>query len=92
MRITMIGAGYVGLVMGACFVDFGHRVSCVEAGREQDRGTDVTYCVDAYAAAKQANALVIVTEWEQYRTLDLDRLKRVLAQPSLIDLRRIYPA
>ena len=30
MRITMIGAGYVGLVSGACFADFGHEVVCVD--------------------------------------------------------------
>ncbi|MDR2857744.1 MAG: NAD-binding protein, partial [Novosphingobium sp.] len=30
MRITMIGAGYVGLVSGACFSDFGHDVTCVD--------------------------------------------------------------
>lgn len=30
MRVTMIGAGYVGLVSGACFADFGHQVICVD--------------------------------------------------------------
>jgi UDPglucose 6-dehydrogenase len=30
MRVTMIGAGYVGLVSGACFADFGHTVVCVD--------------------------------------------------------------
>ena len=40
--------------------------------------------------ADGADALVIVTEWEQFRALDLDRLKREMAQPVLVDLRNIY--
>ena len=40
---------------------------------------NVTYCDDAYDCAKGADALVIVTEWEQFRALDLDRLKQVMA-------------
>lgn len=51
---------------------------------------DITYSDDAYACAKGADALVIVTEWEQFRALDLPRLKAELAQPVVIDLRNIY--
>jgi len=51
---------------------------------------DVAYCDDPYTCAEGADALVIVTEWEQFRALDLDRLKRVMAQPVVVDLRNIY--
>jgi UDPglucose 6-dehydrogenase len=51
---------------------------------------DINYCEDAYACAKGADALVIVTEWEQFRALDLKRLKAELKQPIVVDLRNIY--
>lgn len=51
---------------------------------------DIEYCGDAYACAKDADALVIVTEWEQFRALDLKRLKAELKQPVVVDLRNIY--
>ena len=41
-------------------------------------------------ATKGADALVIVTEWVQFRALDLDRLKEAMAQPLVVDLRNIY--
>ena len=50
----------------------------------------VTYCEDAYDCATGADALLIVTEWEQFRALDLHRLKEVMKAPVLIDLRNIY--
>ena len=53
---------------------------------------DVTYCNSAYAAAEGAHAVVIVTEWEQFRALDLERLRCVMAQPVIVDLRNIYRA
>jgi UDPglucose 6-dehydrogenase len=51
---------------------------------------DIHYCDDAYVCAKGADALVIVTEWEQFRALDLKRLKAELKQPVVVDLRNIY--
>ena len=61
MRVSMIGAGYVGLVASACFADFGYRVTCI------DRDTT-----------------------EQFRAVDLERLKRSVARPVVVDLRNIY--
>jgi UDPglucose 6-dehydrogenase len=51
---------------------------------------NIEYSADAYACAKGADALVIVTEWEQFRALDLRRLKAELKQPIVVDLRNIY--
>src|SRR6266481_2141611 len=43
-----------------------------------------------YACAEGADALVIVTEWEQFRALDFERLRSVMKQPVLVDLRNVY--
>jgi UDPglucose 6-dehydrogenase len=51
---------------------------------------DVTFCRDAYDCAEGASALVIVTEWEQFRALDFARLGRIMERKVLIDLRNIY--
>ncbi|QND70393.1 UDP-glucose dehydrogenase family protein [Tardiphaga robiniae] len=51
---------------------------------------DIIYCDDAYACATGADALVIVTEWEQFRALDLTQLKAKMKQPVIVDLRNIY--
>ncbi|MDP1986332.1 UDP-glucose/GDP-mannose dehydrogenase family protein [Phenylobacterium sp.] len=51
---------------------------------------DVDFVADPYAAAKNADAVVIITEWDQFRALDLDRLKADMAAPVLVDLRNIY--
>jgi UDPglucose 6-dehydrogenase len=62
------------------------------AGMEQAKPqlSGVQYCSGAYVAAEGAHAIVIATEWEQFRALDLDRLKTVMAQPVIVDLRNIY--
>ena len=51
---------------------------------------DIEYCEDPYLCARGADAMVVVTEWAQYRALDLERLKGELAHPVLVDLRNIY--
>jgi len=51
---------------------------------------EIIFCEDPYDTAKGANALVIVTEWNQFRNLDLSRIKRLLKSPFFFDLRNIY--
>ena len=75
--------------------DLGAKVRAYDpAGMEQAKSViaNVTFCGDAYSCAEGASVLVIVTEWEQFRALDFDRLKTVMAQPVLVDLRNVYRA
>jgi len=48
------------------------------------------YCENAYHAAEGADALIILTEWNQFRSLDLDRLKKAMKRPLVVDLRNVY--
>jgi UDPglucose 6-dehydrogenase len=52
------------------------------------RGVD--FKANAYEVADQADAVVLITEWDQFRALDLDRLKAGMRQPVLVDLRNVY--
>jgi UDPglucose 6-dehydrogenase len=52
--------------------------------------SEIVYCDDAYTCAAGADALAIVTEWEQFRALDLPKLKSIMKQPVIVDLRNIY--
>ena len=62
------------------------------AGMEQAKKIlpEVIYSEGPYECAEGAEALVIVTEWEQFRALDLTVLKQVMARPVIVDLRNIY--
>jgi UDPglucose 6-dehydrogenase len=51
---------------------------------------DIEYCDDPYECLKGADAMVVVTEWVQYRTLDLARVRSEMKQPVVVDLRNIY--
>lgn len=50
----------------------------------------IDYKSDAYEAVEGADAVVILTEWDQFRALDLDRVKSMLRSPTMIDLRNVY--
>jgi len=50
----------------------------------------VTFCRDPYECVEGADALVIVTEWDAFRALDMKRVKAALAAPVVVDLRNIY--
>ncbi|MBL7075176.1 UDP-glucose/GDP-mannose dehydrogenase family protein [candidate division KSB1 bacterium] len=60
----------------------------VEAAKKVLGG--ITYTTDAYGVVQGADALVLVTEWNPFRSLDLDRIKSLLKEPNIIDLRNIY--
>lgn len=51
---------------------------------------NVTYCTGPYEAMEGADAAVIVTEWDAFRALDLERMKELLNTPLLVDLRNLY--
>jgi UDPglucose 6-dehydrogenase len=61
-------------------------------GRDEARVLmpDLDYCDDAYATMEAADALVLITEWNAFRALDLVRVKALLKTPLVIDLRNIY--
>ena len=50
----------------------------------------VTFCNDSYEVAEQADALVIVTEWNEFKSLNMQRIRAAMRRPVLIDGRNIY--
>ncbi|TAU55591.1 UDP-glucose/GDP-mannose dehydrogenase family protein [Rhizobium leguminosarum] len=63
-------------------------------GMEASKGMlgPVTYGKDPYEIAEDTDAIVIVTEWDEFRALDFKRLKTTVKTPTIVDLRNIYPA
>lgn len=51
---------------------------------------DVEWCDDAYATLPEADVVVIITEWNEFRLLDLKRVKSLMKRPVMVDLRNIY--
>ena len=52
--------------------------------------SEVDFCHDAYETADGADALVIATEWNEFRALNLERVRTRLKQPVIVDLRNVY--
>lgn len=72
--------------------DMGAKVRAYDpAGMENAKELlrDVNFAANAYGCAEGADGVVIVTEWEQFRGLDLERLKNVMKRPVVVDLRRV---
>jgi UDPglucose 6-dehydrogenase len=53
-------------------------------------GQSIYYAQDAYDAARGSDAVVLATEWNQFRNLELERLKGVMRQPNFLDFRNVY--
>jgi UDPglucose 6-dehydrogenase len=89
----MRDAPSIPLVTG--LLDMGAKVRAHDpVGIEQARKElpEIEYCDDPYVCATGADVVVLVTEWVQYRAMDLSRLKEVMAQPVVVDLRNVYRA
>jgi UDPglucose 6-dehydrogenase len=50
----------------------------------------IRYCEDPYGTAQNADAVVLITEWNEFRNLDLNRLRQSVRNPIFIDLRNVY--
>ena len=61
----------------------------IEAAKGMMRS--VEYGIDPYEIAQGADALVLVTEWDEFRALDFGRLRKIMNQPIFVDMRNVYP-
>jgi UDPglucose 6-dehydrogenase len=61
-----------------------------EGAREASRYLNIVLCTDAYEAISGADGVVILTEWNEFRALDIARMKSLLKRPLMVDLRNIY--
>src|SRR4051794_8989631 len=81
------------LAVIAALQDAGAKVRAYDPeGMEQAKKllTNVEYATDPYSCVEGADALAIITEWDAFRALDLARIKRLMREPVLVDLRNVY--
>lgn len=62
----------------------------MEESKKHLNGEGIRYCRNVYEVARGSDALVFVTEWNEFRKIDLDKIKKSLKSPVIIDLRNIY--
>ena len=81
------------LPLAKSLLDQGAEVSAFDPAAHEQAGpllSGVSFAHDAYSAAQDADALVIVTEWDEFRALDLERLAATMRGRVLVDLRNVY--
>jgi len=62
----------------------------MERAKKELQNERIEFCDDAYAAAKGSDCLVIITEWNEFKRLNLKKVKRLLRRPVIVDGRNIY--
>ncbi len=67
----------------------GHDPKALDEARRR-LGDRITYCERQYDALEGADALVILTEWQEYRVLDYERARKLMKQPLIVDARNLY--
>ena len=79
--------------IGRRLQDRGARLRCFDPEAMDNARSllkDVEFCSDAYSAATGAHVLVLATEWNEFRSLDLPRIREALLEPVIVDLRNVY--
>jgi len=78
------------LLAEGCFVSAFDPAAIKRAQEVLPEGPNLQYASDAYDAARNADALVILTDWSEFATLDLERLSKTLRYPIVVDGRNLY--
>ena len=89
----VLAVALAAIAIAQALMDAGVQVSAYDPeGMEQARPLlpDVTMCANAYEAIEGADVVVIVTEWDAFRALDLKRVKELANAPVMVDLRNVY--
>ncbi len=87
IRESALARDYLELLLKGARVRAYDPAAMPAAKRQQNA---VEYCENPYALATQADALPVVTDWDEFGTLDLERIKQLMRRPVVVDGRNIY--